>query len=75
VSQFGYLAQLAIPGLGIGVNQYIQSYVQSQLTAGVKNANQLFMGDIASMTAGRFSESQAYMGKNASARNWWTARP
>jgi hypothetical protein len=75
VSQFGYLAQLAIPGLGIGVNQYIQSYVQSQLTAGVKNANQLFMGDIASMTAGRFSESQAYMGKNANARNWWTARP
>jgi hypothetical protein len=75
MSQFGYLAQLAIPGLGIGVNQYVQSYVQSQLTAGVKNANQLFMGDIASMTAGRFSESQAYMGKNASARNWWTARP
>jgi hypothetical protein len=71
-------ALTASPGtsvFGQYLGQLIQSSILRSMMAQTATSNAMFVAPLEQMTSGRFSTRQPYMGRGATAANWWTARP
>jgi hypothetical protein len=75
LSVIGNTLGLANPVFAL-LNQYLQSWIVSQVTKNGNLTNNKHMIDpLVSMTAGRFDVNRPYVGKGAGASNWWWGTP